>query len=128
METKEIQKIQGEVEVAVQNTATRYGVRVGSVWYSGFGKVTVGRGAVVQITYSTSNGYTNVEGLRVLEGDVTESFDDEDDAPAVKWDAAQRCPHHEGGGVEVRRSLLPARQETQRRNGACNGGELRKVA
>lgn len=90
METNEVHKVQGEVEVAVQNAATRYGVRVGGVWYNGWGEVPVSKGAVVEIKYSVNSGYTDIEALRVLEGDVIERFDDDDDVPAAKWCGAQR--------------------------------------
>lgn len=45
----EIEKTEGVVESAVQNSTTRYGVRLGGIWYNGFGKVKVRKGDLVGV-------------------------------------------------------------------------------
>lgn len=69
MQTRQVQieKTEGVVESAVQNSPTRYGVRIGGVWYNGFGKVRVSKGDLVGVAYTNSDGYNNIEEIAVLD-------------------------------------------------------------
>jgi len=57
--------VQGVVEHAVQNSETRYGVRIERVWYNGFGKLAVRKGDIVRVEYVDHNGYANIENIEI---------------------------------------------------------------
>jgi hypothetical protein len=60
---KQVETVQGVVEHAVQNTNTRYGVRIGGVWYNGFGRLPVRKGDLVAVDFVNHDGYANIENI-----------------------------------------------------------------
>lgn len=58
---------EGVVEWAVQNSATRYGVKVAGVWYNGFGELKLRRGELVRIVYEVNDGFHDIVQIEPIE-------------------------------------------------------------
>ena len=61
MQTSDVKVASGEVQATVQNSETRYGVKIsGFGWFNGFGKCPVERGSNVSLKYVERNGFRNI--------------------------------------------------------------------
>jgi hypothetical protein len=61
----EMKSARGRVEATAQNAPERYGLRIGGVWYDGFGQCPVERDDQVEVVYEDSGGrFRNIEEVR----------------------------------------------------------------
>lgn len=65
LQTSDVKVASGEVEAAAQNSETRYGVRIGGLWFNGFGKCPVERGCNINLKYVERNGFRNIVSIDV---------------------------------------------------------------
>jgi hypothetical protein len=73
LQTSDVKVASGEVEAAVQNSETRYGVKLGGLWFNGFGKCPVERGCNINLKYVERNSFRNIVEIDVplkLSGEV----------------------------------------------------------
>jgi hypothetical protein len=79
----QVRTAQGVVEATAQNSPSRYGIRVGELWYDGFGQCPVETGDEVEIDYVERGRFRNIEGLKRLESEE-DAAEDAEEAPRAE--------------------------------------------
>lgn len=63
----QLKSVRGVVEATAQNAPDRYGVKIGQLWYDGFGPCPVARGQEVEVDYGESGRFRDVQEIRPAE-------------------------------------------------------------